>query len=110
MSTTATRPAFRKPWTHGAAAYTEADTFAAMYEGLKRTRKSRLVHMPNDGEAGDQPCAVCGIRLRDPYPVNPGEAATKVDRYSTWHYIPSRKSARGAHYYCSWGALLSRLV
>lgn len=107
--TTTARPAFRKPWTAGAKAYHEADTFAALAEGAKRKRKTFLVHMPNDGEAGDRPCAACGIALRDAYAVNPGEAVSKVDKWSTWAYNPLTRAAYGMHYYCSWGALLQRV-
>lgn len=106
MQTTDTRPAFRKSWTHGAKAMPEADTFAAMKEGFKRCRKSQMVHMPNSGEAGDQPCAVCGVTLREPYAVNKGEAPSKADQWSTWDYNPRTKRAVGMHYYCSWSALL----
>lgn len=103
------RPAFRKPWTHGAKAYIEADTFEALREGMKRKRKVDLVHMPNDGEAGDMPCASCGVKLRDPYAVNEGGVPSQVDTYSTWTWIPSRKGAYGQHYYCSWGSLMKDL-
>lgn len=109
-ATTTTRPAFRKPWTHGAKAYYEADTFDALREGMKRTRKSHLVHMPNSGEAGDVPCTSCGILLRDAYPVNPGDTATRVDTYSTWTWVPRRKGAYGQHYYCSWGTLMGQVL
>lgn len=108
--TTATiRPAFRKPWTHGAKAYFEADTFDALREGMKRMRKSKLVHMPNDGEAGLVPCAACGVLLKDAYAVNPGEEPRKVDEWSTWTWLPKQKAAYGQHYYCSWGTLMNRL-
>lgn len=110
ITTTPARPAFRKPWTHGAKAYYQADTFAALEEGARRKRKTFTLHMPNDGEAGDRPCASCGIALRDAYAVNPGEALTKVDTESTWTYNPRTRTAYGMHYYCSWGALLQRVI
>lgn len=103
------RPAFRKPWTHGAKAYIEADTFEALREGMKRMRKSHLVHMPNSGEAGLQPCASCGVLLREPYAVNPGEEPRKIDEWSTWRWNPKKKTAYGQHYYCSWGSLIGRM-
>ena len=103
---TNTRPGFRKPWTSGAKAYHEADTFAALAEGAKRMRKTFMLHMGNDGEAGIEPCASCGIALRDAYAVNPDEAPSKVDKYSTWTYNPRTRTAYGMHYYCSWGALM----
>ena len=103
------RPAFRKPWTHGAAGYFEADTFDALREGMKRMRKTHIVKMPNTGEAGLVPCASCGISLREKYAVNEGESPSRVDEWSTWHWLPSKKAAYGQHYYCSWGALINRL-
>jgi hypothetical protein len=110
METTTSRPAFRKPWTHGAKAYIEADTFSALREGMKRARNTRLVHMSNSGEAGAQPCAACGVLLRDMYAVNPGEAPRRVDEWSTWEYNPRTKRAVGMHYYCSWGALMNAVL
>jgi hypothetical protein len=102
------RPAFRKPWTHGARAYFEADTFEALREGMKRVRKSKIVHMPNIGEAGLMPCASCGNLLRSPSPSDAlGNAHT--DTYSVWTWVPSRKAAYGQHYYCSWESLMTRL-
>lgn len=106
----AARPGFREPWTHGAKAYTQADTFAALREGMKRKRNSRIIHMPNSGEAGDMPCASCGIKLKDPYAVNKGGPLEKTDTYSTWHYSPKSKSGYGQHYYCSWGSLMEKIV
>lgn len=103
------RPAFRKPWTHGARAYFEADTFDALREGMKRMRKSHMVHMPNAGEAGDMPCATCGALLKEPYAVNQGEAPSKTDEWSTWTWLPKRKAAYGQHYYCSWATLMQDL-
>lgn len=103
------RPAFRKPWTHGARAYYEADTFEALREGMKRMRKSHMVHMPNSGEAGLMPCASCGVALREPYAVNEGEQPSKADEWSTWTWLPKQKKAYGQHYYCSWGSLMRDL-
>lgn len=105
--TTQNRPAFRKPWTHGARAYFEADTFDALREGMKRMRTSKLVHMSNDGEAGDALCASCGIALREP--VTDAVGNRKADRYSVWTWIPARKAAYGQHYLCSWDSLMRDL-
>lgn len=110
MQTETIRPAFRKPWTFGAKAYAEADTFAALREGMKRARKTHMIHMPNTGEAGDQPCAGCGVALRDQYAVNKGEVPSRTDEWSTWRYNPRTRSAYGMHYYCSWGALMDRVL
>lgn len=104
------RPAFRKPWTHGAKAYPEADTFEALKESMKRKRKPYLVHMTNAGEAGEKPCASCGVPLREPYQVDPDSPKTRVDDNSTWHVDPRSKRAYGQHYYCSWGSLMGRLM
>jgi len=106
---TTTTTGFRKPWTKGAKAYHEADTFAALAEGARRMRKTFMLHMPNDGEAGTKPCASCGVALKDAYAVNPGEMPTKVDKQSTWTYNPRTRAAYGMHYYCSWGALMQRI-
>lgn len=102
------RPAFRKPWTHGAKAYIEADTFAALHEGMKRMRKVQIVHMPNSGEAGDAECASCGGRLRDASPKD-AMGHGHIDTYSVWHWLPKQKAAYGEHYYCSWGSLMNRM-
>ena len=96
--------AYRNPWTGGAKAYPEADTFADLWEGVKRKRKSLLVHMPNDGEAGDILCASCGIKLRDI-----GPDASKPDQWSTWTVYPREKKAVAQHYYCSWGSLMQEI-
>lgn len=100
---------YRKPWTNGAYAYPVADTFADFREGMKRKRKQQWVKMPNSGEAGDRPCSLCGIALRDPYASNPGGPLTQVDDQSTWIYTPSTKTAVGVHYGCSWGAIFNAI-
>lgn len=109
MTTAVDRPAFRKPWTHGAKAYIEADTFEALREGMKRMRKGHIVHMPNTGEAGLIPCVTCGVGLGSMYSVNEGEEPRVIDEWSTWHWVPKYKAAYGQHYYCSWGTLMERL-
>lgn len=105
-----TKPGFRAPWTFGAYAYAQADTFADFREGMKRKRKEQWVKMPNDGEAGDRPCSICGIALRDAYASNAGGPLTQVDDQSTWIYTPRTKSAVGVHYGCSWSALFSAIA
>lgn len=110
MGTSTTRPAFRKPWEHGAKGYQEADTFAAFAEGMKRKRTVQMVKMPNSGEAGLKPCAGCGIPLRDAYAVNQGGALDHQDEWSTWTYSPKSKQAYGMHYYCSWGHLMQQVL
>lgn len=103
---------FRKPWTNGAHAYPVADTFADFREGIKRKRKEQWVLMPNTGEAGEKPCSICGVKLRDPYAHNAGTPSEfyKADEKSTWIYTPSTKNVVGVHYGCSWGALFSAIA
>jgi len=112
--------AFRKPWQNGAKAYHEADTFADALEGFKRVRKTKMFHMPNTGEAGDEKCSVCGGTLRE-VPIAKevtdgstilytGTSEPKPDRWSTWDYSPSRKAVgNGRHYTCSWVALMGQI-
>lgn len=113
-------PQFRAPWTHGAAAYFEADTFDAAREGFKRKRKPVLFHMPNTGEAGDKPCVHCGGLLREPARAvtrahgngvrSEQDAAKTPDKWSSWYYDPKSKSiVGGRHYICSWSSLLGAL-
>ncbi len=116
--TASTIEGFRKPWTQGAYAYPEADTFAAALLGFAKKRKGEIFHMTNSGEAGRQLCVVCGRRLDDVYPTNPGEAlGTKIDTWSTWTLRVSkdkngktvRQVGNGMHYGCSWSNLFSRI-
>lgn len=112
MPTTQTdRPAFRKPWTHGAKAYEEADSLPALREGLKRARKSRLVKVARDAVA-DLPCAVCGIPLGDPYAANKGGPTDHVDKaaFLSGDYDPRSGTFVPLHYYCSWGVLMDAVV
>lgn len=105
MMKTTMIPEFRLPWTYGAKAYPEADTFAAAREGFKRRRKTVIFHMTNDGEAGDRLCVVCGIALREP-----SEGRDRPDLHSTWDYSPEHKAVgNGRHYICSWTALMNRI-
>ena len=111
-STEVARPGYRKPWTFGAYAYPEADTFADLQQSMYRRRKSYMINMPNDGEAGQHPCASCGVALGAPHVVNehtPSLMHTTVDKFSTWHVDPKSKTAYGQHYYCSWGTLLTQI-
>lgn len=121
LTVSSTRPAFRLPWTSGAHAYPEADTFAAAKEGFKRRRKSVMFHMSNDGEAGLIPCAYCHGKLAAPALAASAEhgnntrsespASLTVDKWSTWHYSPRDKSIRGGmHYVCSWSNLLGDIT
>lgn len=118
--TVSTVQGFRLPWTQGACAYPEADTFAAAKEGFKRRRKAVMFHMPNTGEAGDQDCAYCGGTLREPARAaskdhgnntrSEQSAAEKPDKWSTWYYVPASKSVvGGVHYMCSWSNLMGMI-
>jgi hypothetical protein len=107
---TRTRPAFRKPWEHGARAYPEADSLEALFEGAKRRRNTFDVLV---GGLGEHPCASCGIALQDAYPVNPGGPTMKTDDPSRgFRVIYSPRSRRwvARHYYCSWGALMQGVL
>lgn len=110
LSPAPARPAYRKEWTNGARAYPEADTFAGLKESMKRKRNTYMVHMPNSGEAGAEPCSCCGVNLGDPYRVNSDDAEpTALDMQSTWTVNPKTKTAFGQHYYCSWGSLMQEV-
>ena len=104
---TTTRPAYRQPWTHGAKAYPQADTFDALRDGTKRKRKSLIVHMPNSGEAGDVLCATCGVALREKCPTS---QLDKLDERSIWTVSPRSKTAYGQHYFCSWSSLFEQIA
>ena len=105
---TTTRPGFRKPWTHGAKAYEEADSLEDLVAGLRRARNSRRVYVHGDA-IGHLPCVHCGIPLADPYPVNPGDTRLRTDKGPDYsgRYFPKRKAFVPEHYYCGWGALLA---
>lgn len=107
-ATTVARPAFRKPWEHGAKAYFEADSFAAALEGFRRKRKAQIFHMANGGEAGEQDCARCGVKLKE---AAEGSEFSKATRWSTWHYDPKQKAVVGGfHYECSWSQLFEAII
>lgn len=105
---------FAAPWSKGAAAYPQADTFEAVREAYKRARKPIMVKMSNAGEAGQHECAGCGLKLNAAYPANPDtepEHYRPAEERSTWTYDPAAKGFRGGmHYYCSWGALMTRIL
>lgn len=112
-----TIPAFRQPWTNGAHAYPEADTFEAAREGFKRRRKDVIFHMSNTGEAGQQTCLHCGVLLSEPADANrggfqrTGDTEPKPDKWSTWTYLAKQKGIGGGmHYACSWSNLLHQIA
>ncbi len=113
MTTTAAKtapkiPGFRRPWEDGAAAYFQAESFAAAIEGFKRKRKPVLFHMPNSGEAGDFTCDHCGHLLRDPAEGNPH---LKPNINSSWYYDPKRKAVvGGVHYEYSWSRIFNAIL
>lgn len=106
-TTTSTRPAYRNPWSHGAHAYPQADTFEALREGVKRKRKTLIVHMPLGSEAGNVPCVTCGVNLGEKCPSS---KLDKLDPYSVWTVNPRAKTAYGQHYYCSWSSLFEQIA
>lgn len=102
MTVTKNRPAFRKPWEHGAKAYYEADTLEALKEGAKRKRNPFMVHLSLEG-FGHLPCGTCGIPLADEY----GDG--QRDTWGTGHYSPKAKRLGVQHYYCSWQTLMDQV-
>ena len=111
MTTTLARPAYRQPWQHGAYAYPQADTLAALAAGVKRKRKPLTVHVAHSG-VGTLPCAACGLPLGGPYRVNVGDDPTTVDStgYAYGDVSPKRGTVVLRHYYCAWGALMERVI
>lgn len=115
-----TTPEFRLPWTNGARAYPEADTFAAALDGFKRRRKGVMFDMKNSGEAGKRSCVVCSGRLDEvPVPTTITVGRTSIetgttsgatptpDKWSTWDYdAKGKRVGNGRHYTCSWSALM----
>jgi hypothetical protein len=97
------RPGFRNPWQNGAKAYPEADTLEALREGMKRKRKSTIVHLSHEG-FGNMPCATCGTALSAEY----GDGHS--DRWGTGTYYPSTKRLIVQHYYCSWQTIMNDVV
>lgn len=110
MSAAASRPAFRAPWTAGAKAYPQADTIAALADGMRRRRKPLTVHVAMAAVA-DQPCACCGLPMSGEYEVNRGEG--DMHRDDEWAYAdcdPRSKTFVLRHYYCAWGILLGDVM
>lgn len=103
------RPAYRPPWTNGAKAYQEADTWEALEQGMKRKRKVQWVSVPT-AILADIPCGVCGTDCDQPYLVNPTDTRlhTPPER-TTIQFHPRNKTFTASHYYCGWGALLIQI-
>jgi hypothetical protein len=101
MKTAIDRPAFRKPWEHGARAYHEADSLAAALEGFKRVRTIKSFILK--GTTDDPPCGGCGRLLSD----DPAE----LDSYkgNRCQYHPRTKSISVRHYTCAWGDTLAQV-
>lgn len=100
------RPAFRKPWEHGAKAYHEADSLAAIRDGLGRLRKPLTVLVHHDGGAlAGVPCDACGEALDGPYEVGNGH----VDSYAMVDVNPRAKTYVTRHYYCAWGSVMAKI-
>ena len=113
MTATATRPAFRKPWEHGAKAYPQADSLTAMVEGMKRRRNPDTVHVAHEGLVGET-CAHCGKAFDAAYPANAGapENAWVKDEggYAYVDYDPRTKKAVARHYYCAWQGTMKNIL
>lgn len=111
MTATATRPAYREPWRHGAKAYPEADTLEAMWHGVRRKRNRLTVHVSHDA-IGHLPCASCGRPLGGEYELNPGQGDMRTDTlgYAYVDVDPRRKVAAARHYYCAWGATMDMVL
>jgi len=104
-------PAYRAPWTHGAKAYPEADTFEALAAGIARKRKPLTVLVSHDA-CGDMPCAACGRALGGEYEVNPGAGDLRTDTLGRAYFDcnPRTGIAVGRHYYCAWGATMRNIL
>lgn len=105
-----TRPAYRKPWTHGAKAYPQADSLAAMVDGTKRCRKPLTVHVAHAGLVGEK-CAGCGGAFDADYTA-PGMTGTTRDElgYAYVDYDPRTKRAVARHYYCAWAGVMDQVL
>lgn len=100
-------PSFRKPWEHGAKAYHEADSLAAIVEhGMKRRRVPYTVLILHKSHGVDGvPCAACGEDLAGPY----GDG-DHVDNYAMVDVNPRSRTMSARHYYCAWGATMSEVA
>lgn len=107
---TETRPAYRKPWTHGAKAYPQADSLDAMVAGTKRARNPLTVHVAWSGLT-DVKCACCGGALDEAY-CAPGMSTDVVDStgYAYVDYDPRTKRAVVRHYYCAWAGTMTEVL
>lgn len=100
------RPLIRKPWTHGAKAYHEADSLGDIVNGLGRLRRPLTVLIHHSGHGLDGvPCASCGGDLAGPYGDD-----DRVDSYSMVDVNPRTKQTVARHYYCAWGMTMNEVV
>ena len=108
-----TTPAYREPWQHGAKAYPQADSLAAMVAGTKRKRKPLTVHVAHGGLVGET-CAHCGQAFDAAYPVNEGDPkdrwVTDKGGYAYVDYDPRTKRAVARHYYCAWAGTMKKVL
>lgn len=114
MTATTTRPAFRAPWTNGALADYQADTFEALKEGAKRKRNAFDVAMPV-AVAGHLPCIHCGVRIDTAVPAENIKAA--VDGHlgrefpgAIIRYYPKTKTVTARHYECGWQHIFNQIT
>lgn len=104
---TKTKPAFRKPWEHGAKAYHEADSLEAIGPGIKRLRSPLTVLILHETGALDGVlCDACGEDLAGPYTVR---GSDEPDNYAMIDVDPRSKTYVARHYYCAWNALLGEI-
>lgn len=105
------RPAFRKPWEHGAKAYHEADNLAAIETGMKRKRSPFTVLIHHSTHALDGvACHACGEDLDKAYTINGGDDSVGPDTYAMVDVDPKSKTVKLRHYYCAWTTTLAQVV
>jgi len=86
----------RKPWTNGAASYTQLDDHADLKEFVKRKRKKQMVIFTEHGNLLPVKCAKCGKIINK-------EDGNRVDVY------PKQKLVLPYHYECAWEVTLTAL-
>lgn len=102
---------FASPWDRSkegfrSFAYPTATNFADALEGFKGKRKQVMFHMTNSGEAGEIECSRCGVKLNQPAEG----MGDKVDKNSTWFFVPKQGIGGGQHYACSWSSIFDRVL
>lgn len=102
------RPAFRKPWEHGAKAYHEADSLEAVAAGCKRKRAPFTVLIHHSTHALDGvACGSCGHDLAGSYPL---KGSGEPDTYAMCDVDPKRGTFKLTHYYCAWAGVMGEVM